>query len=124
MPDSTPAAALGLPSAVLMHLLYSFFAHPWDDETAPTARARLLDDADEVLALVPPGFDTPCPLPANTTYVGPIAAPQPRPPLDRNDAASLAEPGDPWVLLSLSTDTPARFPRCSRRLRRYRCVYC
>ena len=94
---------LGLPSAVLMHLLYSFFTYPWGGEKAPTANARLLDDSDEVLVLVPPGFDAPCPLPANTTYVGPIAAPQPRPPLDRDVAALLAEPGDPWVLLSLST---------------------
>jgi UDP:flavonoid glycosyltransferase YjiC (YdhE family) len=94
---------LGLPSAVLMHLLYSFFTQPWGDETAPTARARHLDDCDEVLALVPPGFDAPCSLPANTSYVGPITAPQPRPPLNRHDAAKLAEPGDPWVLLSLST---------------------
>ena len=53
---------LGLPSAVLMHLLYSFFTHPWGDETAPTALARLLDGSDEVLALVPPGFDAPCAL--------------------------------------------------------------
>ena len=56
-----------------------------------------------MLALVPPGFDAPCPLPANTTYVGPITAPQPRQPLDPHDAELLAEPGDPWVLLSLST---------------------
>jgi UDP:flavonoid glycosyltransferase YjiC (YdhE family) len=56
-----------------------------------------------VLALMPPGFDTPCPLPANTTYVGPITDPSPRPLLDPRDADLLAEPGDPWVLLSLST---------------------
>ena len=94
---------LGLPSAVLMHVLYSFFTQPWGAETAPTTSARLLDDCDEVLALVPPGFDARCSLPANTTYVGPVTAPQARPPLDRHDAATLAEPGDPWVLLSLST---------------------
>ena len=56
-----------------------------------------------MLALVPPGFDTPCPLSANTTYVGPITDPNPRPPLDPRDAGLLAAPGRPWVLLSLST---------------------
>jgi UDP:flavonoid glycosyltransferase YjiC (YdhE family) len=56
-----------------------------------------------VLALVPPGFDTPCLRPANTSYVGPITDPNPRQPLDPRDARLLAEPGDQWVLLSLST---------------------
>src|SRR4249919_2949195 len=97
------AHLLGLPSAVLVHLPYSAFRYEWGDEATRAQKARLLDEAGAVLALVPPGFDTPCPLPANTTYVGPITDPNPRQPLDRRDAGLLAGPGDPWVLLSLST---------------------
>jgi UDP:flavonoid glycosyltransferase YjiC (YdhE family) len=78
-------------------------------ESQPTVRPRrprrseVLDRAGATLALVPPGFDAPCRLPANTTYVGPITSPHNRAPLTRRDAALLAQPGDPWVLLSLST---------------------
>jgi UDP:flavonoid glycosyltransferase YjiC (YdhE family) len=97
------AHVLGLPSAVLVHLPYSAFRYEWGDEATRAEKARSLDAAGAVLALVPPGFDTPCPLPANTTYVGPITDPNPRPPLDRRDTGLLAEPGRPWVLLSLST---------------------
>jgi hypothetical protein len=97
------AHLLGLPSAVLVHLPYSAFRYEWGDEATRAEKARLLDEAAAVLALVPPGFDTPCPLPANTTYVGPITDPNPRPPLNPRDAGLLAEPGRPWVLLSLST---------------------
>ena len=77
--------------------------HEWGDEVLRAEKVRNLGAADVVLALVPPGFDTPCPLPANTTYVGPITDPNPLPRLDARDAHLLAEPGDPWVLLSLST---------------------
>jgi UDP:flavonoid glycosyltransferase YjiC (YdhE family) len=94
---------LGLPSAVLVHLPYSAFMYEWGDEAARAEKARYLGQADAVLALVPPGFDTVCPLPANTTYVGPINDPNPHQPLDPEHARLLAEPGDPWVLLSLST---------------------
>jgi len=97
------AHLLGLPSAVLVHLPYYAFRYEWGDEATRAEKARSLDAAGAVLALVPPGFDTPCPLPANTTYVGPITDPNPRPPLDPRDAGLLAEPGRPWVLLSLST---------------------
>jgi UDP:flavonoid glycosyltransferase YjiC (YdhE family) len=97
------AHLLGLPSAVLVHLPYSAYRYEWGDEATRAQKARLLDAAAAVLALVPPGFDTPCPLPANTTYVGPITDPNPRPPLDPRDAGLLARPGRPWVLLSLST---------------------
>ena len=105
MMDAGLAAAhmLGLPSAVLVHLPYSAFRYEWGDEATRAEKARSLDMAGAVLALVPPGFDTPCALPANTTYVGPITDPNPRPPLDPRDAGLLAEPGRPWVLLSLST---------------------
>jgi UDP:flavonoid glycosyltransferase YjiC (YdhE family) len=97
------AHELGLPSAVLVHLPYSAFMYEWGDEAARAEKARFLGEARAVLALVPPGFDAPCPLPANTSYVGPITDPNPRQPLDPRDAGLLAEPGDPWVLLSLST---------------------
>ena len=97
------AHLLGLPSAVLVHLPYAAFRYEWGGEAARAEKARLLNAAGAVLALVPPGFDTPCPLPANTTYVGPITDPNLRPPLDPRDAALLGRPGRPWVLLSLST---------------------
>lgn len=97
------AHELGLPSAVLVHLPYSAFMYEWGDEAARAQRARFLAEAGAVLALVPPGFDRPCPLPANTRYVGPITDPDPPSPLDPRDAGLLAGPGDPWVLLSLST---------------------
>lgn len=97
------ASMLGLPHAVLVHLPYSAFMHEWGDEATRAEKARFLAEAGAVLALVPPGFDTPCLRPANTWYVGPITDPNPRQPLDPRDARLLAEPGDPWVLLSLST---------------------
>jgi UDP:flavonoid glycosyltransferase YjiC (YdhE family) len=97
------AHVLGLPRAVLVHLPYSAFMYEWGDEAARAEKARFLGAAGAVLVLVPPGFDRSCPLPANTRYVGPITDPNPRQPLDPCDAGLLAEPGDPWVLLSLST---------------------
>ena len=95
--------ALGLPIAVLVHVMYSMFMHQWGDEPTLTARRRTFEEAGVVLALVPPGLDAPGPLPANTTYVGPISSPHGPSPLDPRDVRLLAEPGDPWVLLSLST---------------------
>lgn len=97
------ARMLRLPHAVLVHLPYSAFMHEWGDEATRAEKARFLAEAGAVLALVPPGFDPPCLRPANTSYVGPITDPNSRPPLDPRDARLLAEPGDPWVLLSLST---------------------
>jgi UDP:flavonoid glycosyltransferase YjiC (YdhE family) len=97
------AHLLGLPSAVLVHLPYSAFRYEWGDGAARAEKARFLDEAGAVLVLVPPGFDTPCLLPANTRYVGPISDPNRRgQPLGPRDARLLAEPGDPWVLLSFS----------------------
>ncbi len=121
------AHKLGLPSAVLVHLPYSAFMYEWGDEAARAEKARFLGAARAVLALVPPGFDTPCPLPANTSYVGPITDPNPRQPLDTRDAGLLAEPGDPWVLLSLSTTLQgqaAALRRCSTPLRGCRSGFC
>jgi MGT family glycosyltransferase len=68
--------------------------------------AYLLAATDRVRALVPPGFDSPVTLPENTAYVGPITYPrsgrrigEPR----ASDLEMITRPGDPWVLLSLST---------------------
>ena len=97
------ARMLGLPTAVLVHVLYSSFRYEWGSALMDRDMAPLLDGAGVTLALVPPGFDAPCPLPANTTYVGPITAPPNGEHLDQEDVALLATPGDPWVLISLST---------------------
>jgi UDP:flavonoid glycosyltransferase YjiC (YdhE family) len=77
----------------------------WVDGEARAARAAFLDHSDAVLVLVPPGFDAPCRIPDNTSYVGPITNPNPPEPLAPEDLDQLAEPGDPWALLSLSTTT-------------------
>jgi UDP:flavonoid glycosyltransferase YjiC (YdhE family) len=97
------ARQLGLPNAVLVHLLYSRYGTADGDEPITAQRAPFLDEANAVLALVPPGFDAPRRLPPNTAYVGPINDPTPVGQLDPHDADLLAEAGDPWVLLSLST---------------------
>jgi UDP:flavonoid glycosyltransferase YjiC (YdhE family) len=100
------ARQLELPTAVLTHVLYSAFISDWGDQVMGTGVRDLLAATDRVLALVPPGFDTPIALPANTSYVGPITAPASagrRDDLASSDLAMLTLPGDPWVLLSLST---------------------
>jgi UDP:flavonoid glycosyltransferase YjiC (YdhE family) len=97
------ARTLGLPTAVLFHILYSLYMHVWGDPPTLAERWRVFEETDLVLALVPPGFDEPCAVAANTSYVGPINAPASGTQLDSRDASLLAEPGDPWVLLSLST---------------------
>jgi UDP:flavonoid glycosyltransferase YjiC (YdhE family) len=97
------AIALGLPAAAFVHLQFHDWRYEWLDGVERENRERFLDQMDAVLALVPPGFDTPGPLPPNTTYVGPITNPNRPEPLDPHDADLLASPGDPWVLLSLST---------------------
>jgi hypothetical protein len=97
------ALMLGSPTAVLVHVLYSQFRYEWGHQVMERDLTPILDGAGATLALVPPGFDAPCPLPANTTYVGPITALHGREHLDQRDAALLTAPGNPWVLLSLST---------------------
>lgn len=96
------ARELRLPTAVLVHVLYSPFVHAWGDGVMHASVARLLAEADRVLALVPPEFDEPGELPANTGYVGPITRPGAGR-LESSELELLTGPGDPWVLLSLST---------------------
>lgn len=100
------ARQLRLPTAVLVHVLYTPFVRVWGDQVMGASVADLLAEADRVLALVPPGFDEPGQLPANTSYTGPVSRPLPqRSPGEPGapDLRLLASPGDPWVLLSLST---------------------
>jgi UDP:flavonoid glycosyltransferase YjiC (YdhE family) len=94
---------LALPAAVLVHLPYYASMYEWGDERTRAEKAGFLDQVGAVLVLVPPGFDLPCAVPANTSYVGPITDPTPSQTLDPDDARLLTEPGHPWVLLSLST---------------------
>jgi UDP:flavonoid glycosyltransferase YjiC (YdhE family) len=96
------ARELRLPAAVLVHVLYSPFVHVWGDQVMHANVAALLAQVDRVLALVPPGFDEPGELPPNTRYVGPVLRPAPGQ-LGSSDLELLTGPGDPWVLLSLST---------------------
>lgn len=96
------ARELRVPTALLVHVLYSPFVHAWGDGVMHASVAGLFAEADRVLALVPPGFDEPGELPANTRYVGPITRPESGR-LDASELELLTRPGDPWVLLSLST---------------------
>jgi UDP:flavonoid glycosyltransferase YjiC (YdhE family) len=96
------ARELQLPTAVLVHVLYAPFVHAWGDEVMHASVSGLLAEADSVLALVPPGFDEPGELPANTRYVGPITRPTPGR-LGSAELELLTRPGDPWVMPSLST---------------------
>jgi UDP:flavonoid glycosyltransferase YjiC (YdhE family) len=97
------ADTLDLPRAVLMHVLYSTFTDTWGTRATRAKNAAYLDHAGQVLVLVPPGFDIAYRLPPNTSDVGPIADPVPTPPLSTRMTELLAEPGKPWVLLSLGT---------------------
>jgi len=97
------ADTLDLPRAVLMHILYSTFTDTWGTKTTRAKNAAYLDHAGEVLVLVPAGFDRADTLPPNISNVGPISDPDPGPPLSTRMTELLAEPGKPWVLLSLGT---------------------
>lgn len=97
------ADTLDLPRAVLIHVLYTTFTDKWGTRATRKKNAAYLDHADQVLVLVPPGFDTAHRLPLNTSNVGPITDPDPSPPLSTRLTELLAEPGKPWVLLSLGT---------------------
>jgi UDP:flavonoid glycosyltransferase YjiC (YdhE family) len=97
------AQRLGLPFAVLVHPLYRPFAHRWGDVVMPGGGVRdRLARADLVLALTPEQLDEPGPIPDNTHYVGPILRPE-SPLLPAEDRVLLDRPGNPWVLISLST---------------------
>ena len=100
-------ALLGLPAAVLTHVLYSAYASSgWGDELLEGSMDELFGATDSVLALTAPGFDSPVRLPSNTAYVGPIAHPDSGRRSDallRADLEIINRPGDPWVLLSLSS---------------------
>ena len=97
------ADTLDLPRAVLIHILYSTFMDTWGGKATRAKNAAYLDRAGQVLVLVPPGFDTADKLPPNTSNVGPITDPKPGPPLSADLTELLAEPGKPWVLLSLGS---------------------
>ncbi len=98
------AGRLGCPTAVLVHVLYAPFVLEWGDAVLNTCLADVMAQTDRVLALTPPGFDRDCVLPANTSYVGPINRPRESAGAGSDvDLARLTQPGDPWVLLSLST---------------------
>jgi UDP:flavonoid glycosyltransferase YjiC (YdhE family) len=99
------AEQLDRPTAVLVHVLYTPFVHGWGNGVMKADLAELFGRTDRVLALTPPGFDQDPPtLPDHTAYVGPINPPSGPPPEDGPQLPpALDEPGDPWVLLSLST---------------------
>ena len=105
---------LDLPRAVLIHVLYSMFTDKWGSRATRKDNATYLDHAGQVLVLVPPGFDTTSRLPPNTSNVGPITDPNPGMSLSARMTELLAEPGNPWVLLSLGTtlqDQATALPR-------------
>jgi Glycosyltransferase family 28 C-terminal domain len=98
-PAFAAADRLGLPTVALTHVLYREFVDVWGDANMQTSAGALLEQVDLVLALTAPGFDREsAELPDNVAYVGPILPPDPGPALDM-----FGEPGDPWVLVSLST---------------------
>jgi MGT family glycosyltransferase len=99
------ARQLGLPTAVLVHVLYSEYASGWGDQVMGASVPDLVATADRVLALVPPGFDAAVTVPPNTSYVGPIIRPESGSENGRQspDLEMITRSGDPWILLSLST---------------------
>jgi UDP:flavonoid glycosyltransferase YjiC (YdhE family) len=108
------ADTLDLPRAILIHVLYSTFTDKWGNWVTRRKNAGYLDRAGQVLVLVPPGFDNAYRFPPNTSDVGPITDPDPSPPLSTRMTELLAEPGKPWVLLSLGTtlqDQATALPR-------------
>jgi hypothetical protein len=97
------AQRLGLPEAVLVHVRYAPFVDEWGSELLGTDVGALLDAAQCVLALQPPGFDPPDLVSDGVQCVGPVLRPGPPEPLDPATATLLTASGDPWVLLTLST---------------------
>jgi UDP:flavonoid glycosyltransferase YjiC (YdhE family) len=97
------AHRLGMPVASLVHVRYAPFVQQWGSEVLRTDVVAMLDAARSVLAVQPPGFDPPEAFRTGATAVGAILRPGIPERLDGATEALLAEPGDPWVLLSLST---------------------
>ncbi len=80
------------------------FVHEWGSEVLGTDVAAMLEPRGCVLALQPPGFDPPELTPRGALRMSARCLHPGSPgPLDPATAALLTEPGDPWVLLSLST---------------------
>jgi UDP:flavonoid glycosyltransferase YjiC (YdhE family) len=116
------AHRLGTPMAALVHVRYAPFVHDWGNQVLGTDVATLLDAAQCVLALQPPGFDPPELLSTNTTCVGACSPPGAEQPLDPATAALLTTPGDPWVLLSLSTTLQGQAETLPPLLRTLECL--
>jgi UDP:flavonoid glycosyltransferase YjiC (YdhE family) len=110
------AEHIGVPTAVLVHVLYRPFVDQWGQfVVSPGPRAglgltpvegpapaSLLARAAAVLALVPPGLDFGAgDCPANTTYTGPVFLPGLGGPA--GDLPWLPESSDPLVLVSFGT---------------------
>jgi MGT family glycosyltransferase len=87
----------------LVHVRYAPFVHEWGSEVLGTDVGALLHASQCVLALQPPGFEPPELLKDGVTCVGAVLRPGAPEPLDPATAALLSAPGDPWVLLTLST---------------------
>jgi UDP:flavonoid glycosyltransferase YjiC (YdhE family) len=94
----------GLPTVVLCHLLASLFSGSWGEMVMERPVSELWADVDRVLALTRREFDAPG-AHEKVTYAGPVTRPDDgRPGVLSDDALrALAEPGDPWILTSLST---------------------
>ena len=99
------AARSGLPTAVLCHFLASLFCGSWGAMVMGRPAAELLAGVDRVLALTRREFDDEG-AHASVSYVGPVTLPD----VDSSPRAlaaagleALVEPGNPWVLASLST---------------------
>ncbi len=121
------AEVLGIPTAVLVHVLYQPFVTLWADMSVDVNRCRAalglpelpppavlgqLERLARVLVLVPQSFDYPDPPVTDATcYVGPILDPDPPP--APGDLGFAVDDRRPLVLVSLST-TPmgqaAAFP--------------
>ena len=96
---------LAVPAVSLVHVSYQQYLYEWGDDVMATDVSAMMAGCEVVLALQPPGFDARCELPPGHEYVGAIVDGDVTRTLDPGLAARLAEPGDPWVLLSLSTTT-------------------
>lgn len=102
------AHRLDMPAASLVHVRYAPFVHEWGSEVLGTDVAAMLDTAQCVLALQPPGFEPPDLLGPRASAVGAVLAPGAPETLDPDTATLLTESGDPWVLLTLSTTLQAQ----------------